>query len=86
MSAAPVLPGWHYKDPKIAFANVVSLVNVCSIAIGAVNEWNEEIADRAIQDIKHVLEFAAAYGDDAINGFLIAEERHQRMTGGERNG
>lgn len=73
--------------PSYAVANLASICTVCAIALDGTDDWADDIASSARQDIKHVLELAALLAVDACCEVEKLEAKQPaRMTGGDRNG
>lgn len=71
-AAGGALPAHDYQNPVTAIANMLSIMNVCCFALEGVEDWNDEIRQRATLDIRRTLEMAVAYGWDAMGAVETA--------------
>jgi hypothetical protein len=68
----------HKTDPVYAVSNLGSLFSVCACALDGASYYRDDIKSRAIEDVRLVLELAAALAAD------VAEAVETR--GGYKNG
>lgn len=86
------LPGQegYETDPVYKVSNLGSLFTVCALALDAAHDWCDDIRDRAIDEVKTVLQWGAMLSLDIASAVdkAVTEKKAPavRMTGGARNG
>jgi pyruvate-formate lyase-activating enzyme len=67
------LPGSGFREEAAdAVSYLASLFSVCSFALADVKNWNDSVRNRAVSDIKAVLDLGAILADETT---ILVERR-----------
>lgn len=53
-------------DLAMIMSDIMSVMSVCAFALNASEDWNDEIRQTAVRDVRSTINLMVAYGNDVL--------------------